>query len=208
MPKLQVKNIWSGPYGVNTLGGSQVIEPGRHIIAEFNDAEAANIRGNKSVFEVTDIGADGKLDTSTKSADPAGDDARARAGKIIELLSGVAYKLGLKQAEELPEAVDKLIAKVEKLEGQLQAIAELFPNTAVEDIAVKIADALTAKAASGDLSTKPTLAEAVASLDDAKPEHWIESGKPNLDVLKELTGNADLKRADVDALTPARVRKT
>lgn len=48
--------------------------------------------------------------------------------------------------------------------------------------------------------TKPTLAEAVASLDNANDEHWTEAGKPSLDVLKKITGNNDLKRAEVDAL--------
>lgn len=52
---------------------------------------------------------------------------------------------------------------------------------------------------SGGAGSGMSLADALAQLDKANDAHWTQGGKPSLDILQVLTGNADLKRADVDA---------
>ncbi len=47
-----------------------------------------------------------------------------------------------------------------------------------------------------------TLAEAINALDPARDEDWTANGEPAMARVEELTGNPDLKRADVRAATP------
>lgn len=86
----------------------------------------------------------------------------------------------------------KRIAALERENEQLKAhIVELTEKLAV------------AESGAGKLS----LADAVAALDDNNDDHWTDGGKPDLKALAGLTGGS-VSRADVDALSPARVRKT
>lgn len=50
------------------------------------------------------------------------------------------------------------------------------------------------------------LIEAIESLDPSDDAHWTKDGRPDLNVLKELTGGA-VKRADVDAAKPGFTRE-
>jgi hypothetical protein len=49
--KLSIKNITKAPYGARTTTGVVMVEPGAVYEGEFEDAEAENIKANKSVFQ-------------------------------------------------------------------------------------------------------------------------------------------------------------
>lgn len=53
-----------------------------------------------------------------------------------------------------------------------------------------------------------TLASAIETLDHSDDEHWTSGGKPAMDILKDLTGNKNLKRSDVDEHFPDVIRST
>ena len=180
MPRLTLKNNLTGPQVVRPIvngnTGSVVIEPGQSFTGEFSDGEASNLRGNTAVFEVTEHGDDGAPVRGNVYSDPDGGKARERAASVLAVFEPLAVRMLATTPEDL---ADKLNAALDEL------------------------DELKAKAG-GDTKTM-TLTEAVASLDDKNEAHWTDAGKPDLDTLKQLTGG-DVKRAEVDALDPPRVR--
>jgi hypothetical protein len=201
--KLTVKNVGPNPTQVRTTAGVKDLARGASIDAEFTDAEAINLNANTAVFEVQGFVHPG-VDTSAGKVDENGDTPEM-AGLRKRFDSAWAV-----QASDLQKARDTL-----------GGIAALFGDNVNQDeikdkVAAIIAENAALKSpstgnaggpgASGPAGAKPTLAEAVTSLDDANDAHWTDGGKPDLETLKELTG-APVKRADVDALTPARVRK-
>lgn len=173
--KLTITNVYDQPYGANTVSGTVHLAVGETKTLEFSEAEAKGIRGNPKVFK---IGGEDGLNTTKISAEDQR--AMADAKALMSNLAPIAYKLGANTPEELAPAIEKLIAENERLTAELAAKA-------------------------GQSDAKPTLAEAVASLDDKNDAHWIQSGKPNLDALKDATGG-EVSRADVDAI--GRVRST
>ena len=94
--------------------------------------------------------------------------------------------------------------------GELEAIAALFNDPAVTADNVKYAVATLLaekpKQTADETTHSMTLAEAVAALDDANPDHWTQAGHPAIAALETLTGG-EVKRADVDALAVQRERK-
>jgi len=108
--KLTVRNILSNPTHVYTVEGVKPVEPGKSITAEFTEGEAANIRGNTKVFEVTEPEPEGKKagkGKKDKADEPAATDRAA--------LNAEAEALGLiinpEQTDaELAEAIAKVKA--------------------------------------------------------------------------------------------------
>lgn len=49
--------------------------------------------------------------------------------------------------------------------------------------------------------------QALAKLDPKNDAHWTSDGSPRMDVVHELTGNADLKRADITKAAPTFTRE-
>lgn len=84
---------------------------------------------------------------------------------------------------------------------KLAEIVKLFddPAVTVDNVVQAVAELL-----SGDDGGGVTLEEALTGLDNANDAHWTQAGKPSLEHLQQVTGNADLKRADVDALNVTR----
>jgi hypothetical protein len=187
MTTMRIKNTSKAAQGVHCVGGLEMLDPGEErpldVLPEYVD----RVRG-LSFFDV---------------------DGAGKAGKDADMLAQLGEKD--RRIAELESRVDgdnesTLTKERDDARAMLVDIAALFNDPEVNPGNVKdrVAD-LIAQVDGGDDAKKPTLAEAVASLDDANADHWIDSGKPKLEVLKELTG-ADVTRAEVDALK--RVRKT
>ena len=138
--------------------------------------------------------------------------ARTKSGVVV-VQPGQVYEGDFETAEAdnikankaVFEVGDSVVAETSKgANGSAQRIAALEKQVADltaerDNLAAKLA---VAESSSGKLS----LADAVASLDDANNDHWTDGGKPDLKALAALTGGA-VTRADVDALSPARMRK-
>lgn len=94
--------------------------------------------------------------------------------------------------------------------GELEAIAALFNDPAVtaDNVKYAVATLLAEKPKqTGDETTHSmTLAEAVAALDDANPDHWTQAGLPAIAAVEAIYGD-NVARADLDALDPPRLRK-
>lgn len=85
------------------------------------------------------------------------------------------------------------------------ATAKLLVNGGV----AKFTDAKEAEADAQDDSgddEKMTLEEALESLDHSDDAHWTQSGLPDLNVIKELTGK-QIKRSEVEAVAPELTRE-
>ncbi len=50
------------------------------------------------------------------------------------------------------------------------------------------------------------LLEALSALDHDNDEHWTAMGLPRVEIVAEMIGNEELKRADIQAITPDLVR--
>lgn len=84
---------------------------------------------------------------------------------------------------------------------KLAEIVKLFddPAVTVDNVVQSVAELLLDKDDGG-----VALEEALAGLDNANDAHWTQAGKPSLEHLQNVTGNSDLKRAEVDALNVTR----
>lgn len=108
----------------------------------------------------------------------------------------------IKANKDVFETGDNVVAETSRgANGSGQRIAALERQLTEKDAEIA---ALTAKLAE---YIKPTLAQAVASLDDKNDDHWTDGGKPDLKAIAGLVGGT-VARADVDALDPPRVRAT
>lgn len=215
---LKVTNITDSPQVVHTVDGSKIIPVGRDLDADFSEGEARNIRDNTAVFSV-----DGKVaDGTVVQPIPATDTAQLeRLQTMFAGIRPVAERLHASPelfAIKVTEALDGLDAA----RAELKAIADLFGTFEVDELIdfksaverlMQDYDAMRKRSA-GSLSAeelaalerKPTLAEAIKSLDDANDAHWIGSGQPDLDTLKLLTG-ANVTRAMIDQLPAADKRE-
>lgn len=87
--------------------------------------------------------------------------------------------------------------------AQLAAIAALFgdPNVNADNVHEAVASLMNAGKMPAD---DPSLAEAVAKLDDGEPDHWTQAGKPAIAAVEAIYGKP-VTRDEVDAV--GRVRK-
>lgn len=209
--RLTVTNRINSPYGLHTTEGPRMLNPGEKIEADFTDAEARNIAGNPAVFLVegyTEI-------QSASSAPPSSGQREDAEFAHPDLVGPIAARLNIADAAAFTDTVIKALDEGDKARQTLADIAALFGDGVnpeeVEDKVADLIDQVAAFDGDGDGKTggstgneKLSLADAVASLDDANDAHWIQSGKPALEVLSDLTGS-NVLRADADAI--GRMRK-
>jgi hypothetical protein len=195
MQTLKVTNKTDAGQYVHTATGPKLVEGKQSLTADFNAGEARNIAGNTAVFDVEGYdaeAAEAEIRSAGASvqqqAQPAGDpDAEKARDDARNKLHAIAK---LFDPEAPPEAVDTM--DLESLvRGVQEQVAAFDPD----------GDGNT-----GGSKKKPTLAEAVASLDNANDEHWTQGGTPKLAYLKSLTGE-DVTTADLAAL-PADQQRT
>jgi hypothetical protein len=212
--KLRIKNKGASPTFVHSTSGRLPIEPGQEVTGEFEDGEAANIKANTAVFEVTgyvapkpgealknvERGADGdtpemaamrkRFDVAYGELNNAHTVTLADLESASESNSAIRDALGLDDGDDVLESIVSLMAENTDLKAQ---------------IAKFDADGDGKTGGSKSTTAPVTLTQAIAALDDANDAHWIQSGKPDLAHLKEVTGG-EVTRAEVDALN--RIRKT
>lgn len=224
MQTLEVTNVYSSPYGVNTVEGTVTIEPGKSLTADFSDGEARNLVGNKAVFKVKgyveptaadvaegnrDAGKDGTVDLANLTAE------RDDLSRFKSSVAPIANRLKIGDAAAFNSTVSEALDRGDAALADIEAIKKALgigPNDsifdAIDGLKAQVAkfdgDGNGSTGGSGKSGEPMTLADAVKSLDDKNDAHWIGSGKPNLDVLGGLTKSTPT-RAEVDAL--GRVRK-
>lgn len=205
MPKLTVKNKQTNPTFVFAADGQKMLDPGATYTGEFSDGEAANLRGNTAAFDVT---GDGVTDNSAKP-DKSGE-VPEHIGNFLSGLQPVAERV---HALGIDDFTGQMTTALDERDAAAKSVADIRAALDIgegDDILATIAKLKSGNAnananANSHTGGKLTLEKAIASLDDKNEAHWTDAGKPDLDTLKSLTGD-DVRRADVDALVPPRVR--
>lgn len=212
MQTLTIKNLTKSPTFINAANGRRIVEPNEEVVdIEFTEGEARNIKANTAVFEVKGY-VDGHTDDDPAPAPQpaidghagtlaaANDRAVAAESELAKLRAGLHDLALLFDPERSPDDAIDLEAIGADIRDLKEQVAKFDPD----------GNGRTGGGAGDD--AKLSLPDAIASLDDKNDAHWTQGGLPDLDVLKGLTGNADLKRADVTAAftapaTEARTRK-
>lgn len=175
----KITNLGQNPVSVYCGGVSMAVAGGEFLESDnFTEAEVKFYKGHPEAFDVDGAGV---KEGATDAAELAkGNEARATLSAIIALF-------GTDEVDEL-----NVKAAVERL---------------IQDAAKFDHDGNGSAGGSMPGSSQPmTLAEAVASLDDANDDHWTQAGHPDIATLKTLTGG-DVTRAQVDQLPAEQKRE-
>lgn len=195
--KLKVTNITAAglpAIGVQAVGGIVSIAPGDFYEGEFTDNEAIGLNAMPTTFKVEGFT---QPEPQAETAPPDKDTGKRDLNNDTEEMAAMRAKFD-RSYEALGKERDKLAADLatvtterDGLKSELSAALEKLQTTGGGD---------TTKA-------EPlTLDQAIDQLDDANDAHWTQAGKPSLEHLQHVTQNANLKRADIDALNITRAK--